>query len=94
MANNIGAKQGVIYQTPQPQTEVAQASSVLFKDKHIGLISQASPLVSKQQSAQRLRHLLIDRFPQVPQQKIDGLFTSVTDDISAKSLKDRQIKLI
>ncbi|AQS40621.1 hypothetical protein Sps_05558 [Shewanella psychrophila] len=94
MANNIGDKQGVIYQTPQTQTEAAKAPSVLFKDKNVGLVSQASPLVSKQLSAQRLRHLLIDRFPQVPQQKIDELFTNTTDEISTKSLKDRQIKQV
>ncbi|WP_295031893.1 hypothetical protein [Shewanella sp.] len=93
MANNIGGKQGLLYQAREAQAAGTKASTVSFKEKNIGLISQASPSVSKQQSAQRLRHLLIDRFSHVPQQKIDELFNPASDASSSKSLRDRLIRL-
>ncbi|WP_394390357.1 hypothetical protein [Shewanella woodyi] len=94
MANNIGDTQGALLQTLQPKGAETERSSIAFKDKKIDLLTSTNPSISKQQSAQRLRHLLIDRFPQVPQQKIDDLFDIAAGDISKKSLRDRQIKII
>lgn len=92
MANNIGDTQGTLFQTLQSQSAETERSSIVFKDKKIDLLTDTNPFISRQQSAQRLRHLLIDRFEHISQQEIDRLFNTASDDALTPLLKERKIK--
>lgn len=92
MTSNIGNKQDVIYQNLQKNIETGKEDRGIFSNVNIKLIENSHQSLIKEQSAQRLHHLLNSRFPNASPQRIDALLNQSKDNFSIEALRLKQVK--
>lgn len=94
MTNNISNKQVIHFQEPQLQADRTVVTEAKFANRKICLVPNEKAELSKEQSAQRLQHLLHARFPEAAQKQIDALFSPLSDNLAVQSLKQKQVKIV